>query len=600
MYQAHFGLQKGLFDGGIAHEDAVFVGPRQQVIVANFKVALTTFDSVIVLTGAAGGGKTTLTAAALRATSTRLALGWLSSAPTNGPELVELLLAEFGLNAHRVGRVERLQMWRQFLNEMSTTDSRVFVIAERADEMEVEALRTLEGVTAADPNGCLGANLILLGQPDLNDRLRLPALASLNQRVRLRQHLPPFSVEELEAYLRHRVALAGGNFDKVFEPGTAGALHQYSGGFPRVVNNLCETALTLAATGAEQRVTPQLVMRVAVGLYGIDAGSAPSHASIAPAHGASVHSAPPQAPLLPAAPTTHAITPPTIPASPAVAPAHRPATMTSVSYAPATHAGPRPSAQSPSPDVPVLTDAVDTRAERKPLLAPTRNEPKQAAQPLRREAPLAASSPVAAKPPLAAAPHVAAAAAPKTSPAAAPHTVAAAATKATPATPKPAPAAPAPAAKVPPANPQAREAPRPPAAAAATASTTPARPVPAKPAPAKPAQLDGAELLHQTQTMRALASAKSIDDISNSMAETLFGDADLDMLSAALASAGWSDDEDSEELLDELATTSLDVSATMETPPGELLSFGHQPEPLELVDDSPTGKNRAAKIANQR
>jgi hypothetical protein len=99
--------------------------------------------------------------------------------------------------------------------------------------------------------------------------------------------------------------------------------------------------------------------------------------------------------------------------------------------------------------------------------------------------------------------------------------------------------------------------------------------------------------------MRALASATSIDDISNSMAETLFGEADLDMLSAALASAGWSDDE-SEELLDELATTSLDISATMETPKGQFASFGRRPEPLELVDDSPTGKNRAAKIAGQR
>jgi hypothetical protein len=249
----------------------------------------------------------------------------------------------------------------------------------------------------------------------------------------------------------------------------------------------------------------------------------------------------------------------------------------------------------------VLTDAVETPAERKPLLAPTRNEPKQAAQLLRREAPLAASSAAATKAPLAAAPQVAATVASKTSPAAAPQTVAAAHAKATPATPKPAPAAPATAAKGPPANPpQVREAPRSPPAPAATAPTAPARPAPAKPGPTKPNQLDDAELLHQTQTMRALASAKSIDDISNSMAETLFGDADLDMLSAALASAGWSDDEDSEELLDELAATSLDISATMETPPGQFGSFGRQAEPLELVDDSPTGKNRAAKIANQR
>ena len=56
MYQAHFGLKTGLFDSGIAQEAAVFLGPKQELIVANCKIALTTLDSAIVLTGAAGVG----------------------------------------------------------------------------------------------------------------------------------------------------------------------------------------------------------------------------------------------------------------------------------------------------------------------------------------------------------------------------------------------------------------------------------------------------------------------------------------------------------------------------------------------------------------
>ena len=560
MYHAHFGLQKGLFEGGIAHEDAVFVGPRQQLVIANFKVALTTFDSVIVLTGAAGGGKTTLTSTALRTTSTRLALGWLASTPTNGPELIELLLTEFGLSAHRVGRVERLQMWRQFLNEMSTTDSRVFVIAEHADEMETEALRTLEGVTAADPNGCLGANVILLGQPELNDRLKLPALASLNQRVRLRQLLPSFSAEELEAYLKHRVTLAGGSFDKVFTRDAIGALLQYSGGVPRVVNNLCETALTLAATGAEQRVTQQLVMRVAIGLYGIDSATAAAPVAIAQP-GTSAPTA--------AAPT---VTPP------AAAVAPRPA---AAPPAPTANIGPahtvtRPPVPRASPEFPVLTDAIEAPGERKPQ--PTaRIEPKQPAQPVRREPPHAAPAQGPAKATPAAAPAKAASTAPAHSAHAAPRGQRRREHR-----------------RLQP-PPLAHEPARPPAAAVAAAQAPPARP----PAAKAPQESGKAESLNNTQTMRALASAKSIDDISSSMAETLFGDADLDMLSAALASAGWAEDAESDELLDEFAATSVD-SATMETPKGKFDSFGQIPELLELVDDSPTGKNRAPKIAGQR
>ena len=177
MYEAHFGLKKPLFAAGIAQEAAVFLAPRHQQCAASIKLALTTPDGAVVLTGPAGVGKTALIASTLRATSTKLALGWITVAPANAGELLELLLTEFGVNAHRAGRVERMQMWRQFLNEMSATSSRVYVIADRAEDLGADVLRTLDSLTAADPNGSLGANLVLLGQPALLDVLKAPILA---------------------------------------------------------------------------------------------------------------------------------------------------------------------------------------------------------------------------------------------------------------------------------------------------------------------------------------------------------------------------------------------------------------------------------------
>jgi general secretion pathway protein A len=457
MYRAYFGLKKGLFDNGIAKEESVFVGPRQQLIVANFKVALTTFDSAIVLTGPAGVGKTTLTAAALRTTSTRLALGWLGHTATNGSELLETLLAEFGFSAHRASRVERLQMWRQFLSEMNATDSRVFVIAERADALDVEVLRALETVTAADPNGCAGANLVLLGQTGLIEHLKAPALASLQQRVRLRQALEPFSLDELKAYLQHRIALAGGNFDAVFTDGAIASLYQYAGGCPRAVNNLCETALTLAATGDEQKVTPELLRRVAVGLYGFEAATSYTGP-------ATIDAAPAAVLLTVAAPIPVGVT---TPASAAIR--HESALS------------PAPVAVTPL-DLPVLTDAIF--------------EP-------------------------------------------------------------PPPAAP-------------RPAPPSVVAAARTSAQTVTAPAP-RPAPVK----------------RAFAAAQSVHDVSSTMAETLFGDDEFEMLSAALASAGWPDDESTDELLDDLANTPVEESITMETPQGAFEAFGRSDAMLELVDDAP-------------
>ena len=268
MYEAHFGLKRSLFPTGIAQESAVFLTARHQQIAASIKLALTTCDSAVVLTGPAGVGKTALMATALRATSTKLALGWITVAPANAGELLELLLVEFGVNAHRVGRVERMQMWRQFLNEMSATSSRVYVIAERAEDLGPEVLRALDSLTAADPNGSLGANLVLLGQPALSDVLKAPTLASLCQRIRLRQQLPALALDELRAYLDHHAKAAGGSLDKLFAHDAVAALHDITGGIPRLVNNVAETALTLAATRKEPTVTAQALREVAQ-LFGI-------------------------------------------------------------------------------------------------------------------------------------------------------------------------------------------------------------------------------------------------------------------------------------------------------------------------------------------
>jgi type II secretory pathway predicted ATPase ExeA len=161
----------------------------------------------------------------------------LNGTPTNAAELLELLLLELGVNAHRATRVERLQMWRQFLNEMSATESRLFVVVERTEDLDAAMLHALDALTAADANGSLGANVVLLGHENLDRHLAVPLLDSLRQRIRLRQRLEPFASDELVEYLRHQVARAGGELTRIFEPNAIAAIHRYTNGNARTVNN---------------------------------------------------------------------------------------------------------------------------------------------------------------------------------------------------------------------------------------------------------------------------------------------------------------------------------------------------------------------------
>ncbi len=343
MYEAHFGMHGRPFDSGIAQDVDVFRGRQQEAITAKFKLALAVPDSVVTLTGPAGVGKTTLASAALRTMSTRLALAWLNSVPTNANELLELLLLELGMNAHRTTRIERLQMWRQFLSELGATESRVFVIAERTEDLAPDVLRALDSLTVADTNGCPGANVVLLGRPGLDKMLATPELDSLRQRIRLRQRLEPFSASELTAYLRHRVTSAGGDFDRVFAAGAAAAVHRHSGGVARVANNLCEAALGVAAAERKTALTPDLIDQVAVEMLGVEAPS----------------------PTAPAAPR---------PAAAPVAPEHT-VTIASVAVdvtpakAAAVVAAPKTASAAPRTDAPVAPASVPMTAAPQPVIA---------------------------------------------------------------------------------------------------------------------------------------------------------------------------------------------------------------------------------------
>jgi type II secretory pathway predicted ATPase ExeA len=568
MYHEHFGLKRPLFDSGIAQDQSVFRSGKHEQLIGHFKLALNSPCSVITLTGQPGIGKTTLTSAALRASETRIAMAWLGGTVTNATELLELLLAELGVDAERTTRVERLQLWRQFHSEMSATQSRVFVIAERADDLPIEVLRALDGLTAPDATGYTGANLILLGQAGLDAHLEAPALESLRQRVRLRARLEPFTEGELQDYLRHQVACAGGDFDRVFAPGTVAALYRHSAGVARLANHLCETALALSAGEQQKLLTAALVARVATGILGL-AAAVPQTMSIPPSAPVSLAlasgptpapapSAPLPAPILLGAPIPPVTVLPAMmvgPLSPstplkaAIAPpiAKSPSPSAAMSPAPPSDVPPLASAATPAapfefdggatevPDVasvdfPVLTDAVD-------------------------ELPL----------PLAAVPLPDAARA-AVAPAARRIETAYAATKA--------PAAPI---------------------AAAVTRAEPAAVVQSDP--------EAADILRQTQTMRAISIAKSIDDISSSMAETLFGTAELDDLNAALAASVGDSTGTSPA---PLATAPARIAASAPPARRARISTGDDlldlldltsDAPLELMDDSPPSEGR--KTASQ-
>ena len=272
MYEQHFGLNKRPFRANAIGTD-VFVGPHIAATMAGLKKALANNDTVVAVFGPVGSGKTTLVHRALESISSNIKVVSIARMRLNSDDVLEYLLDELGIEDKPNGTIQKFGLFRRHLEKMESAGTRVFVVIEDANRLGAEALAELEALTAADAGPSEGASIILMGEDELQELLQSRQLARVQQRLRQRFSVATLPVNELRGYLRHCFRLAGGDFEKVFEPNAVELLHHLGNGIPRVSNNLVESAMRAAADQDQAIVPSTLLARVAENEYGLSAAN---------------------------------------------------------------------------------------------------------------------------------------------------------------------------------------------------------------------------------------------------------------------------------------------------------------------------------------
>lgn len=253
----------------MAQDDAVFKTEATERLVRDLEIALARKDSVAIISGMSGSGKSTIAADALKNISTRLAFCSISHAPLTPHELLEQLLTDFGFEPYKSSRVERLQIWRQFLSEMAATETRVCLLVENAEGWSADVLQHLHTLTAADAALTPGANVILTTSQPPERMLTTEDMLALNQRVRLRRRIDPLTERETRDYLAFKCRQADADAAGIFAEGVAARLYELSSGIFRVIENLLESALILAAAADEKTVTVERLSQTAEQQFGV-------------------------------------------------------------------------------------------------------------------------------------------------------------------------------------------------------------------------------------------------------------------------------------------------------------------------------------------
>jgi general secretion pathway protein A len=263
MYKSYFGLRENPFN--------VNPDPRYLYLTKQIEEALTglmygiqTRKGFITLTGEVGTGKTTLVNRLLdwlRQRRTRTA--FLFNSRMNTSHLFDFILAEFEIVCESRTKSQQLMKLNQWLLERYRAGETAVLIVDEAQNLSYPVLEEIRMLTNLETSTEKLLQIVLSGQPELEEKLKLPQLRQLKQRITLRCKTAPLTKEQTHAYIAERLRIAGTTGEQIFSPESMDTVHMYSLGIPRVVNLLCEHALINTYVEQERVVTPKIIEDIA-------------------------------------------------------------------------------------------------------------------------------------------------------------------------------------------------------------------------------------------------------------------------------------------------------------------------------------------------
>jgi general secretion pathway protein A len=262
MYREFFGLSEKPF-ALVPDPRFLYLGTSHREALAHVLYGIEQGEGFIEVVGQVGTGKTTLCRALLERVGPDSEIAYIFNPSPSPTELLAAINREFGLPTAARTRSDLIEDLNRFLLEKKGAGRRVLLVIDEAQNLDPEVLEQIRLISNLETEREKLIQILLFGQPELDENLAQAEIRQLRQRITVRWKLDSIPRDETAAYVEHRLRVAGGEGRDMFTPGAMRALYRASRGIPRLINAIADRALLAGFSGDKRRVDAGMVRRAA-------------------------------------------------------------------------------------------------------------------------------------------------------------------------------------------------------------------------------------------------------------------------------------------------------------------------------------------------
>ncbi len=259
MYEEYYGFREAPFNL-TPDPRFLFFSDRHRKAFNHILFGIRQRKGFIQITGEVGAGKTTVCRAILEELGPNYRTALILNPCLTRTQLLRAILVELGLKPRKLDRAAYLEKLNQFLFGQVSQGNDVVLMIDEAQDLDAELLEQVRLLSNLETDQRKLLQIVLIGQPELREKLNAKGLRQLRQRITVRYHLSPLSREETERYIFHRLRVAGSNGGRpTFTRWALRAIHRYSRGVPRLINAVCDKTLLYGFVNETNHLTARSV-----------------------------------------------------------------------------------------------------------------------------------------------------------------------------------------------------------------------------------------------------------------------------------------------------------------------------------------------------